>query len=376
MPSKLLNRVKNLAIDKIYEVSKYDFSILELYQEYLQYKKNKFDILKIKTNFINYILDTDINTRLQHINGINSPYIWGMKPSKATSEKILNAISDNKELLFGEDAFLRCIVGASHLLPEDKKHYQYACGYIVDDLTAYFDATRPSRMEKIINSDFEVSIEQIERSRSIIKKLIDNKISKYNSQPIYEPKIGRVNVPKVLVIDQSYKDYSIIKGLADETTFEKMLNSAINENPDADIIIKTHPDTIGDSSIKPKCYYQNIKSHDNIYRLTDAINPISIIQYVDKVYVCTSQFGFEALMCGKEVHTFGMPFYAGWGLTKDAQKCARRTRKRTLEELFYIAYIYMPVYINPLTNKNCEIEEAIDYLIEERSKYFEEKACE
>ena len=376
MTNELLKRIKNIRLEQAYKVSKYDEAILKLYQDFLNLNNKSFDIKKTKKDFVSYIIQLPVMERLFIINTADSNYIWGLKPHRETSEKILNAINNNQELLFGEDAFLRCIVGTSHLLPEDKKHYQYACGYIIDDLTAYFDATRPSRMEKIINSDFEVSTEQIERSRKIIKKIIDNKISKYNNQPIYEPKIGRKNVPKVLVIDQSYKDYSIIKGLADNATFEKMLNAAINENPEADIIIKTHPDTIGDSSIKPKCYYQNIKSHDNIFRLTEAINPISILQYVDKVYVCTSQFGFEALMCGKEVHTYGMPFYAGWGLTKDAQKCERRTRKRTLEELFYIAYIYMPVYINPLTNKNCEIEEAIDYLIEERSKYFEEIAYE
>jgi capsular polysaccharide export protein len=27
--------------------------------------------------------------------------------------------------------------------------------------------------------------------------------------------------------------------------------------------------------------------------------------------------GFEALLWGRPVHCFGMPFYAGWGLTHD-----------------------------------------------------------
>ena len=93
----------------------------------------------------------------------------------------------------------------------------------------------------------------------------------------------------------------------------------------------------------------------------------------DKVYVCTTQFGFEALMCGKEVRVFGMPFYAGWGLTNDEQICERRTNARSLEEVFYIAYILYSHYVNPDTKKVCEIEEAMDYLLKLREEYFAQK---
>lgn len=52
------------------------------------------------------------------------------------------------------------------------------------------------------------------------------------------------------------------------------------------------------------------------------------------MYVVTSQLGFEALLAGKRVHCFGMPFYAGWGLTEDSQSCARRSVERSLEAVF------------------------------------------
>ena len=38
---------------------------------------------------------------------------------------------------------------------------------------------------------------------------------------------------------------------------------------------------------------------------------------VDAVYVVTSTMGFEALLVGKPVTTFGVPWYAGWGVTDD-----------------------------------------------------------
>ena len=75
-------------------------------------------------------------------------------------------------------------------------------------------------------------------------------------------------------------------------------------------------------------------------------------------------------MCGKEVHTFGMPFYAGWGLTKDYIKCERRTNKRILEEIFYIAYIMKTKYVNPEKKCPCEIEEAINCIIKSRNEHF------
>jgi len=190
-------------------------------------------------------------------------------------------------------------------------------------------------------------------------------LTKYNHQPIFEPKIGRDNVKKVLVVDQAYDDMSVIKGMASEKTFEKMLACAIEENPNADIIIKTHPDTIAGGR---DGYYTEQMPHGNIYKMTEAINPISLIKYCDKVYVCSSQFGFEALMCGKEAHIFGMPFYAGWGLTNDRQRCERRTNIRSLEEVFYLAYIVYSRYVNPKTNSRCEIEEAMDYLLELRNE--------
>ncbi len=372
MENKLLDRIQRIKLDRSYEVSKYDEAIMKLYQNYTYLKNARFDINFEKNKFLNYALSIPCETRLDTIYSKPLDYIWSMKPRRAASESILEAIINDKYVIFAEDTFLRCIVTPAQLLPQDKIRYQFSCGYILDDLTAYFDSTRPSRMELTLNSDFEVPKSEIERCRKLIKKIISNKISKYNNQPIYKPNFGRPNRKKVLVIDQSYKDYSILKGGADDNTFKLMLDSAIKENPDCDILIKTHPDAIGKASKKPVCYYQGVKEAENIFRITDFINPISMIEYVDKVYVCSSQFGFEALMCGKEVHTFGLPFYANWGLTTDNQKLPRRTRKRTLEEIFYIAYIMFSVYVNPKTNQPCEIEEAIDYLLELREEYFKE----
>jgi len=138
-----------------------------------------------------------------------------------------------------------------------------------------------------------------------------------------------------------------------------MLQAAIDENPDADIFVKTHP-------VKQKGHFSTKIVYDNVYMLCGDINPICLLEEVDKVYVCTSQMGFEAAFCGKEVHVFGMPFYAGWGITKDRQICNRRRRLRSVEEIFYAAYILETIYVSHKMKVVCEIEQVVDELIEMR----------
>ncbi len=362
-------------VDKIYTLPPQNEAMMEFYQNlaYKKYKNNPFDLKKEKEKFQNYILRFAPKNRTSAI-GANrdNNYIWGMMPKDITIEKITSAMDKNKRIIFAENGFLTSIVTYAKTLPSDEIFYQYAASYIIDDLTFYFDATRQSRMEAILNSDFEVPKEELLRVKNLIDKILKNKISKYNFQPVCAINAGTAGGNKVLVVDQSYNDYSILKGMADKNTFSVMLNAAMAENPYCDIIIKTHPDSMGVNSIKPLTYYKDINDSSNIYKITHEINPISLIESVDKVYVATSQLGFEALMLKKEVHTFGMPFYAGWGLTIDNKTCKRRTRKRTLEEIFYVAYILMSLYINPKTNEPCEIEEAIDYLIEYRDIYFKQ----
>ena len=291
-------------------------------------------------------------------------FSWEIRPIEENYNLARYASEKDKKLIFVGDSFLRSIKTMAEHNAELK--YRKGISFTFDDLTSYFDATRPSRLEQMLNDkDLVISESQKHRARNCIDKIVSNYLTKYNHQPVRMLDIGRKNVKKVLVVDQTYGDMSILKGLANTETFKEMLDKAIEENPDADIIVKTHPDTIAGAG----GYYTGLKPHDNIYTITEPINPLSLIQYCDKVYVCTTQLGFEALMCNKEVHVFGMPFYAGWGLTIDAQKCERRVNARTLEEIFYIAYIMYSYYVNPDTNTRCEIEDALEYLLKIRNEY-------
>lgn len=275
---------------------------------------------------------------------------WGMKPS---AKKALEFCEKHNIAYLGlEDGFLRSVgLGVDGSPP---------LSICVDDVGIYYDATRPSKLENILNSsgwENEQLLKDAGKALTLIKK---NYLSKYNHAPMADGNIFLNNGKKrVLVVDQTLGDMSITLGLADKERFKQMYKQAKKENPDADIFIKTHPDVISgkkEGNLTPKDVDETVRF------LYDDCNPISLLEQVDKVYVVTSQFGFEALMLGKEVHCFGMPFYAGWGVTKDEQKVERRIKQRSVTEIFAAAYLLYPRYIHPETGMPGTIFDVINYL--------------
>ena len=95
----------------------------------------------------------------------------------------------------------------------------------------------------------------------------------------------------------------------------------------------------------------------------------SVLEICDEVHTMTSLVGFEALMRNKKVFTYGMPFYAGWGLTQDTREEKRRKRRLNLNELIAGTLILYPSYISPFTLKFCEIETVMSELEEQKRVY-------
>lgn len=284
-------------------------------------------------------------------------YIWGNRYTHQSLETMLLASKYNKPLFFLEDGFIRSIYSYLFDVASD---YKAGISFTVDSLGFYYNANKETNLELLLNN-YVVDKNGLERARNCITKLLKNKISKYNYQSNDVPEKYQ-NSNQILIIDQSYNDAAIVFGAASQDSFLHMVKDAVNENPTSKILIKTHPDNIATNS---SGYFSSI---DNIEIIQESINPLALFDYVEKVYVATSQLGFEALMAGKEVHTYGLPFYAGWGLTVDKQKTVRRRRKLTLEEFFYITYIVYSHYVNPDKGTLCEIEEAIDYMIKLRDQ--------
>ena len=374
----LINQLNSLKSDVFYD-NLVEFKDLDVagFKKYLGNDVSVVSANKPSCSELSYLSRLFKNLDITDIYSQISPpdfYImWGPRFLDNNYRALRAAKLYKKPMYVFEDGFIKSIAS-----PYDKNaDIEYRCNmsYTVNSSVAYFDGIEVSALEKMINNpEIIISEEEKKRARECIDKIVSNHITKYNHQQIFNPEIGRKGAKKILVIDQTYGDMSIVKGCANDNTFKYMLECAINENPDADIIVKTHPDTMLASQIKG--YYTGLTQHDNIYPYTEAVNPIALINYCDEVYVCTSQMGFEALMCGKKVHTFGVSFYSQYGLTEDYQKCERRTVKRTLEEMFYIIYIMFSYYVLPEKEGKCEIEDVIDYVIQKREEFFNGKAQE
>lgn len=65
----------------------------------------------------------------------------------------------------------------------------------------------------------------------------------------------------------------------------------------------------------------------------------------------------------KEVTTYGVPFYAGWGLTHDLSSVPRRrTSRRSLDELVAATLLLYPRYLDPVSGLPCPAEVVVDRL--------------
>ena len=103
-----------------------------------------------------------------------------------------------------------------------------------------------------------------------------------------------------------------------------------------------------------------------VIRINYDINPYSFLDLVEDVYVVTSGMGFEALMAGKKVHCYGMPFYAGWGVTSDLFMIETRTRPRSVIDIFFFSYIELSRYFVPDVKSGSNIENLVAFFIEKQ----------
>lgn len=285
---------------------------------------------------------------------------WGIteKAEKKKQVEVQKALG--RDLIYVEDGFIRSLgLGLSG---------EPGLSIILDDTTSYYDATRVSRLERFLENGPELNVEEHERSAELVQKIIVNRISKYNHAPDLKLNIGSLDRPKLLLVDQRYGDQSVVSGMADEKCFQEMLFDAINDYPEYDIIIKQHPDAItgGKSSYFNNDFLMCTKFCKNVYVVDFDVNPHVLFDIVDEVFVATSGMGFEALMRGKKVHCYGVPFYSGWGVTEDKKQITRRSRRRSVYDIFHFSYIVMSRYFDPSTNQRCEIEDVIEYISNNR----------
>lgn len=290
--------------------------------------------------------------------------VWGRKPSAKKAEQLAQQL--NLPLWRLEDGFIHSL-GQGVL-------GQASWSLVVDKSGIYYDATQSSDLESLLEVDPNQQLQDpnlLERAAYLIDQIKQHNISKYNNAPDNLDNLVLPAGKKVLVVDQTAGDMSLKYGLVESNTPQRMLAAALAENSEATILLKTHPDVIAGK--KRGCFsFKNLPARVQV--ITQAINPLVLLREVEHVYVLTSQLGFEALLLGKKVSCFGMPFYAGWGLTHDRLDknnavFQRRTRTRSLQQVFAASYLLYTRYVHPDTGKRCELEAIVDYIAQQKQLY-------
>ncbi len=264
---------------------------------------------------------------------------WGRK----TSGKRVAAAKGAAQRHILEDGFLRSV-----------GRRDTALSIVFDDDGIYYDADCDSRFFRLARQ--QLRPDQVRRAKDLVSRWQALDLSKYNDAPDAK---GLPDTPFVLVLDQVRGDLSIGYGRADASSFDRMLTAALAEHPEATVLVKIHPNSLSDPR-KRHFDVGKLRAMPRVRVLTTACHVTGLIRAASAIYTVTSQVGFEALLHGKPVRCFGMPFYAGWGLTLDDQEPPAGRHGIPLEQLVHAALVDYPRYADPVIRQEIQAEEAME----------------
>lgn len=314
-----------------------------------------------------HLLNPFHSSFVRGLRSLDAVLAWGNKPSTQTAMSLSHHCS--APLLRIEDGFLFGLEpGTSERM-----------SLVVDDLGIFYDASYPSRLEALISEP--LTSEQIAYAQLVRNLWCEHGVSKYNHAPDWGGFLPSAEVinsgstdtsasdewiehPFILLIDQTLGDQSVTGALANASSFSVMLDAALAQTAIEDIVIKVHPEV---ATGRKKGYFDTsinspLRANPRIHILNQDVCLSSVISKASSIYTVSSQAGFEGLLWGKPVHTFGMPFYAGWGLTTDYLSPPTRRKNISIEQLIHGVLISYSRYVNPHTNQLCQVEEIIQLL--------------
>lgn len=250
-----------------------------------------------------------------------------------------------------EDGFLRSVgLGAGFVAP---------LSLVADTDGIYYDATGPSTLERLLQHQL-FSEDLTERGARLRTALVRHGLTKYNVGAGGWQRPAGHRGPVILVPGQVETDASIEYGAPDLRTNLGLLKAVRAAHPAAYVVYKPHPDVLAGLRAAGAGEDSAVAWCDEM--VTDV--PMSaMLDAVDEVHVLTSLAGFEALLRGKRVVTYGQPFYAGWGLTDDRTAPPRRTRTLTLEQLVAGTLILYPAYVSRHSGRFTTAERAMEELL-------------
>ncbi|MFZ2995326.1 beta-3-deoxy-D-manno-oct-2-ulosonic acid transferase [Sphingobium sp.] len=271
--------------------------------------------------------------------------VW---PSRVPPTAGADAAQQGVSLARIEDGFLRSRGLGAALNPPGS--------IVIDRRGIYYDAHGPSDLEHLLAThDFPPAL--VARAQRLRERICASGVTKYNldaGRMIALPDGRRT----VLAVGQVEDDMSVQLGGAGIKSNLDFLTRVRRAEPDAWIIYRPHPDVQAG-------HRKGHLSNAAVLAQADCIDTgsplMDLVQGVDETHVLSSLTGFEALMRGRPVTVHGMPFYAGWGLTRDlAAPTGRRERRLTLDQLVAAVLILYSRYLDPATGLPCGPEIMVD----------------
>lgn len=213
---------------------------------------------------------------------------------------------------------------------------------VLDADGIYYDPSRESRLEKILQHA-ELTLEELARAAELRALIVASGISKYNLPARESLRVSvRPGQRILLVPGQVADDASVRLGTQSVSDNLALLHAVRRENPGAYLLYKPHPDVLSGNRTGALHGVESPPWDQVIGQVPLA----ACLAVAHEVHTMTSLVGFEALLRGLPVVTYGQPFYAGWGLTRDHAPLARRTRRLSLDELVAGALLRYPRYVS------------------------------
>ena len=263
---------------------------------------------------------------------------WTNKPSRLYPKqwavvwggKSKQGIPAANPVLYMEDGFIHSLgLGSDMVAPRSQ---------VLDRQGLYFDASRPNELTAILN-DADFSAHELQRASELRRLIVAAGLTKYNlgrRAPDWQAPPGRT---VALVIGQVADDASIRLGTTTINTAEQLLQEVRQRFPQVFIVYKPHPDVLSGNR---QGLVDALALADRVDARADVL---SLIDCADQIHTLSSLAGFDALLRGKPVFTYGLPFYAGWGLTTDVVPTPEwRRRRLTLDMLVAGVLLRYPLY--------------------------------
>ncbi|WP_068416641.1 hypothetical protein [Labrenzia sp. OB1] len=261
-------------------------------------------------------------------------YVWSYKDPYWLSAL---CAANNCTICRVEDGFLRSVgLGAQRISP---------LSIIVErNADLYFHKSRSSALHRLLRSlDVEQKAQFHDKGALLKQRILNNNLTKYN----FKAHSRRIEIAdnSVFVVGQVERDESIRRGPNPYITCEQLIERVRDENPGATVFFKQHPE-VYKGIAEP--YSAPFRRFPDIVEFPQDLNMFAYAKAFQRIYTISSLVGFEMLLRGATVTTFGAPWYSGWSLTDDRNVEKETVDDLTAEILLWAGYGQYPSYFDDL----------------------------